>query len=161
MNNPAEHSSMTVRQGLLQQFEAWIGFVRTLEQDEVKWNTSLGDGRWSVREVVSHIALWDKYFFEEAIEKIQLGEPLTVRHLDYDAFNENAKQHGKLIQTDLLADQAITYRTRILELIASFSEVKFNGEYTDADGQPFTVVRYLKDFIWHDNHHLEQMKPIL
>ncbi|MDF2668317.1 MAG: DinB family protein [Paenibacillus sp.] len=161
MNDLEKQQAGTEKQNLLEQFQTWLDFVRSLELDEVKWNLSLGDGRWTVREVVSHIALWDQYFLVGAIEKIHDGVPLTVKHLNYDEFNENAKSYGKQTSVADLSDLAFTCRQRLLDTIETFPEPVFYNEYADADGHPFTVVQYLKDFIWHDQHHLAQMKPLL
>lgn len=148
------------KEELLQQFRQWVAFVQSLETADERWNIQLGDGKWSVREVVSHIALWDKYFLEEAIDPIHNSVPLTVKHLDYDAFNENAKQYGKRTSPSDLSEQAISYRLQIIQRIEGFSQSVYEGRYVDADGHPFVLEQYLKDFLWHDNHHMDQMRSL-
>ena len=46
----------------------------------------------------------------EAIAKISTGDALTVRHLEYDAFNEEARQYAKTLSTKELVDRTITVR---------------------------------------------------
>lgn len=150
---------MSSKSSLLEQFHQWIAFVQSLEHAEESWDVQLGEGKWSVREVVCHIMLWDRYFLEEAIEPLSKQVPLTVKHLDYDIFNENAKQVGRNTSPKQLSEQAVKYRTKIMERIQSLSDDEYVRIYVDADGHPFQLEQYLKDFIWHDGHHMDQMKP--
>jgi hypothetical protein len=152
---------MSSKSSLLEQFQQWIAFVQRLEHVEENWNVQLGEGKWSVTEVVSHIMLWDRYFLEEAIEPIHKQVPLTVKHLDYDIFNENAKRVGQITSPKQLSEQAVSYRKKIMDRIQSMPEDDYVRTYLDADGHPFQLEQYLKDFIWHDDHHMDQMKPFV
>lgn len=87
MNKEMEH--------LLQTFEEWTLFVKTLTHLEEKiWNSSLEKGKWTIKSIVSHMMLWDRYFYKEAIEKIAPHQPVTLRHLDFDEFNRKAVEYG-------------------------------------------------------------------
>jgi hypothetical protein len=104
---------------------------------------NVGEGKWTILEIVGHIMLWDKYFLEESIEKIFNKSILTVQHLNFDEFNSKAKIHVKTISISELSDE------------------EYLKTYIDGDGNPFYVTQYLKDFIWHDQHHINQMKNML
>lgn len=150
------------KEQLLQQFGQWTAFVTDLEKyDERFWNQSLGAGKWSVRQVVAHILRWDDYFYEESIAKLSEASPLTVKHLDYDEFNELAKTYGKATSIAVLTAQAVQSRMRILDKIASLTDEQYAATYTDADGHPFEVEQYMKDFIWHDQHHIQPIQRLL
>lgn len=150
------------KEELLGQFGDWIRFVQELGQmDEYIWNQSIADGKWSVREVVAHIQRWDDYFFEEAIAKAAASEPLTVRHLDYDLFNEKAKHRGKSATIGQLTEEAVASRSRIIRTIENASESVYARVYEDGDGHPFAFGQYLKDFLWHDRHHMDQIKRLI
>lgn len=153
---------MNKKNQLIEQYSAWINFIKVLEeQKEDFWNQPLGEGKWSVRDVVSHIMKWDKYFFEEAIRKVSEGEELTVKHLDYNVFNEQAKQYGRTCSIQELVEQTKTYRQTLIDHIQSLSDEQYDKEYTDADGHPFQTAVFMKDFIWHDQHHMKQIQPLL
>lgn len=49
--------------------------------EDADWEAPLEAGKWSLQDVLCHIMLWDKYFYEEALVKIQEGLPLTAAHL--------------------------------------------------------------------------------
>ncbi|MGO4544444.1 GNAT family N-acetyltransferase [Paenibacillus sp. 2TAB23] len=150
------------KEQLLSAFGRWNAFIADLgKYDERYWNQSVASGKWSVREVVAHILKWDEYFYKAAISKIEEGIPLAIQHLDYDQFNDAAKEYGLSTPVTELVSEAIASRQRIIHTIAAFSEEQYGGVYMDVDGQPFETVQYLKDFIWHDNHHVEPIKRLL
>lgn len=144
---------------LLASFQDWIHFLgKRQEQSEHVWNEPVAPGKWSLRAVVSHIMLWDKYFYDYAIDKIRKQEPLTLKHTDYDEFNKNAQSYGEQISIEELVRQSISYREQIIAVIQSLSDDLYEKEYVDGDGHPFFVAQYLKDFIWHDQHHIVQLE---
>ncbi|WP_082360666.1 GNAT family N-acetyltransferase [Bacillus sp. FJAT-28004] len=152
----------TEKEQLLCNFGEWITFITDLAHyNERFWNQSVALGKWSVREVAAHILRWDEYFYEEAILKVQAGLPLTVKHLHYDEFNEKAKTYGKSTSIVELVREAISIRERIIDTIAHLTDEQYGAAYVDADGHAFEAGQYLKDFIWHDRHHLEQIKRML
>lgn len=147
---------------LLEQFQNWVNFVHMLEDQEASlWNTPIAAGKWTVREVVSHIMHWDMYFLNEAIVKITQNQPVTSKHLDYDEFNEQAREIGRKTNIPRLVEQAIQYREEIMNHINSMTEEQYDGIYMDEDGNDFGVATYLQDFIWHDQHHMKQIMNLL
>lgn len=144
---------------LLKQFEEWNDFVTKIIDSD--WKTPLDDGKWGIHDVVNHIMFWDKYFLEEAIMPIIHGEELTVRHLDYDQFNQKSTEFGRYQNKDNLMKLTKNVRIQILEAIKSMNEDQISAEYIDADGNKFTVETYVKDFIWHDRHHMNQIEAVL
>ncbi|MDP5275735.1 DinB family protein [Chengkuizengella axinellae] len=147
---------------LLVKFNQWTKFVENLkdERDEI-WNKPIAVGKWTIREVVSHIMLWDQIFYERAIDKIANQVPLTLKHTNFDEFNEQAKQYGRTTSVKTLSENSIFYRKKIIEQIETLSDENYNKVYTDKEGKAFHVTQYLKDFLWHDKHHMDQMKECL
>jgi len=139
-------------------FEQWITFCRSLSQlDQQIWDSSIKADKWSVKSIVSHIMLWDRYFYEEAIRKIASNQEITLIHQDFDEFNQKAIQYARNITADQLLKDAIDIREKIIATIRSLSEEQIEYHYVDGDGRVFQVKQYLIDFIWHDQHH---MKPL-
>ena len=147
---------------LINSFEEWIAFVLSLSDlSDDNWSSSIEAGKWSIKDIVCHIMLWDKYFCEEAIEKIITKEPLTLKHLDYDDFNKKAVEYGKLITTKELMEMAVTNRRGIIEAIRNMSEATIAHHFEDSEGNIFNVNQYIKDFIWHDQHHVNPLNEYL
>lgn len=153
---------MASREQLLHEFAALIPFAESLRGlDEAAWTAPIAPGRWAVRDIVAHIMLWDKYFLEEAIGRITQGEPLTVRHLDYDDFNRQALTFAATRNQKVILDLVIRFRSEIIRQLTMLGEERASRRYTDADGHPFIVGHYVADFIAHDTHHMEQIRGFL
>jgi hypothetical protein len=147
---------------LLQTFEEWTLFVKTLSRLEEKvWNSSLEKGKWTIKSIVSHMMLWDRYFYKEAIEKIALNQPITLKHVDFDEFNRKAVEYGNRTEVSEIVDKAITYRHKIMNDIRGLSEEQIQLKYKGLDGNLFYIPEYLEEFIWHDQHHMKPLKTYL
>ncbi|AZN40839.1 DinB family protein [Paenibacillus albus] len=144
---------------LMVTFESLMSFaasLRTLSIDE--WTSPLESGKWSTQEVMAHILLWDRYFLSAAIAPIADGTPLTYKHINYDLFNANAAAYAKTISQDELITACIAVRGELVERLKSLDETQQNEVYYDGDGHPFTILKYLEDFVGHDAHHREQIE---
>jgi hypothetical protein len=104
---------------------------------------------------------WDKYFFEEAIERISNGRELKLKHLVFDEFNREAAEKGKDLPKEQLIELTLKYRNAILDTIKSMTEDQRSRKYKDADGNDFCIETYLRDFIWHDRHHMRQIEQVI
>jgi len=146
---------MNIRSDLLNQFKEWNDFV--LGITDLDWKTPISDGKWAIHDVVSHIMLWDKYFYETTIGPIARDESITLSLMDFDLFNKNAIEYGKTKTKDELIELTLKYRNLILDCISGLGEVDYSKEYVDGR---FTFESYLRDFILHDQHHMMQIKEI-
>lgn len=146
---------------MLLEFKALIPFVLSLKEvSEEHWNKPIAAGKWTFKDIICHLMLWDKYFYEGAIKKVVLKESLTIKHLDFNEFNANAIEYAKLISKQTLIEQFVWYRTRIIEAAAGLSEEEY-VEYIDEDRKKFSVRSYIRDFIAHDEHHKKQIEQFV
>ncbi|GMK37202.1 hypothetical protein PCCS19_02550 [Paenibacillus sp. CCS19] len=153
---------MMNREQLVEQFAQLISFVEGLrELDEETWTAPIEPGKWTTRDVVAHIMLWDQYFLEEAIGKIAAHQPLTVKHLNFDEFNNNAVVYAKTKEKPEIIDLTIRYRAAILEHLRQLTDDEWTEVHQDGEGHPFAVDHYVPDFIAHDEHHIKQLQAFL
>jgi Uncharacterized protein conserved in bacteria len=150
------------REQLTDAFARLIPFVEGLRQlDEETWTMPIARNKWTTRDIIAHIMLWDKYFLECAIAKIAARQPLTVKHLDFDEFNCNAVDYAKTRGQAELLDLAIRYRTEIIEHLRQLSDSEWTEVHQDGEEQPFAIDHYVPDFIAHDEHHRKQLEHFL
>ena len=124
----------------MQSFRALIPFVQSLRSmSDGQWHCPLQPGKWSTCAVIGHIVLWDQHFIEEAIQPLASDTPLTLRHTDYDLFNQQAAVYALTVSQAQLIDACITQRQRLMNLITSLSAEQSNGLYMDGDGNPFAI----------------------
>lgn len=150
------------REQMVIEFEAYIPFVQSLsEVSEQHFNEPIAPGKWSLKDNICHLMLWDKYFYEGAIKNIVMKEPVTTKHLDFNAFNANAIEYAKLVTKYTLIEQFVQVRTKIIEAASSFTDEEFDQEHKDGDRKKFSVRKYLRSFISHDKHHKKQITQYL
>lgn len=147
---------------MIEKFNSFIPYVVTLNDlDENHWNSPIAEGKWSLKDVICHIMLWDKYFYEEAIEKMKQKRPLTLQHLNFDEFNANARGYSKTQTKEEIVQQFVNYRTKIIQDISGLSEEDYIQEYLDGDNHAFSIQEYLIGFVPHDEHHKQQIENYL
>jgi hypothetical protein len=147
---------------LIESFREWISFSRSLQElPEKSWDSSMEADKWTIKDVVCHMMLWDKYFYEEAVNKIATAQPISLKHVNYDEFNDRAIIYAKTITTEELIEKTIDYREKIIADIEALSEDAVNRNYIDGDGNLFYIPQYMKDFIGHDQHHMKPLKTFL
>lgn len=146
---------------LLVVFEEWIGFARSLqEQSEDIWNSSLEEGKWTIKDIVCHMMLWDKYFYEEAVHKMATGQPVALELGDFDEFNKQAMVYAQTISTPELVNKVVFYREAIISDIRTTPAHVIEQNLNDSSNK-FNLTEYLHDFIWHDQHHIQPIKDFL
>ncbi|SEN31154.1 DinB family protein [Paenibacillus sp. OV219] len=147
---------------LMVTFESMISFAASLRGlSNGEWTSPLEPGKWSTQQVIAHIMLWDRHFLREAITPIAAGTPLTFKHSNFDQFNENAATYAKSISHEELITACIEVRSELVGKLKSLNETHHNEVYRDGDGNPFTVLAYLEDFVDHDTHHKEQIERFI
>ncbi|MGO4274466.1 DinB family protein [Paenibacillus sp. TAF58] len=153
---------MKSKELLIKEFSTLILFVQSLRQlDDGTWVTPIEESKWTTRDVVAHLMFWDKYFFEEAIEKITTRQQVTSQHLNFDEFNKRAIEYAKIKEKQEIIDMTIHYRNEILRHLGLIPEEEFVKEHVDGDGNNFSVYNYLMGFIPHDAQHINQLKDFL
>ncbi len=152
---------MKSKEQLVEELSAIIPFVESLrEVDDEVWTAPLGEGKWSVRDILSHILLWDKYILEEALSKIVAGKPVTIRHLAFDEFNEGAIEYGKSKPRREIIDEAVDRRKGILDCLRQIPPKDYSRVYSGLDRE-FIVQGYARHFIIHDSSHMRQIEGFL
>ncbi|WMT38926.1 DinB family protein [Paenibacillus sp. D2_2] len=147
---------------MIEEYDGFISFVASLcDLEDRYWDTPIAEGKWTVKDIVCHIMLWDKYFYEEAIEKIKLGEPLTLKHQDFNQFNAHAIQYAKSQTKQELYDQFVEYRKKIIQSISGLRDEEYLLNYVDGDGRKFSIYSYLRGFVPHDKHHKKQIQSFI
>ena len=144
---------------LILEFESLIPYIQSLNNlEDGDWEAPVETGKWSLKDMLCHIMLWDKYFYEEALVKMKEGQPLTAAHQDFNEFNVRAVIYAKTVTRQEAIAQFILYRSKIIELADAASDEALEQFYPDGDGRKFSIRNYLRDFIPHDKHHKKQME---
>lgn len=116
------------------------------------------EGRWSIREIVGHLYYWDKYNLEKMVPKMSKGASLPP-FPDHDQHNKEAISYLTNQSVESIINTFINTRQ---ELIESMLKIDGNIRFTIGKGKrQFSGESFIKTFIKHDAHHLEQINEKL
>lgn len=122
-----------------------------------EWETAAVSGDWTPRDVVAHIAAWDRWVYTVA-RHLSAGRPLPadLTAIQTDSFNARAvveRHHWPLKQ---LLDDFIVARRQLIVLIAGLREEVLGREQTVA-GESWTIAGLAQSLIDHDQEHSNQL----
>jgi len=134
----------------------WIDFISTLMPcPEDVLCTPIEEGKWSVRDIVSHIMGWDKDFMKTLDRIIRQGEAILQEHHDVQAFNEASVAYGRTMKPHDLLREAAFQREQLIRKLQQVSEEAFTRPM---HGSPYTLETFLQEmFVNHDRHHEKQI----
>lgn len=153
---------MKSKQTYLNEFGEFIDLVKKLDHyNETVWGSPIAEGKWCMQEIISHMMLWDKLFWEEAIQKIANHEQLTYKNRSFESFNASARVFGMTQTKAQVIEQAIAYRSKLIACLEQIPEADYDKSFTDGDGKSFQIAEYIEDFVGHDRHHASQIHHYL
>jgi hypothetical protein len=139
----------------IQELNDLVLFVEELSQnDTVRWDVSIENGKWSINDIISHIWLWDKYSLSLMIPLIRHG--VTLRFIDQTAINSNAESFARTLQhKGQLIENFIETRR---ELIIKCKDILHENVKFFVGKKEHNIETYVKKFITtHDKHHMNQI----
>ncbi|WP_172798798.1 DinB family protein [Paenibacillus sp. FJAT-26967] len=136
-------------------FLLWVGELRRTGQN--LWLVPISAGKWSLREVLTHLMYWDKNNLETMVPLMTEGAQLFF--VDIEKHNQEAAAWAQSYRTlDALIDDVIAVRQQLLELL----EVKYdNTTAFTIDYEDYTYRKFVDVFIHHDEHHKKQIEAFL
>ena len=143
----------------LQQYIEWVEALHTLP--EKKAAMPYADGKWSPKEILMHMAEWDRYTLEERLPYMKESSSVqeVLSDIPFDEFNAEAARQAKDKTFEEIRAYAVDMRGRLLSELAQVKEERWDepihiGEFT------ITMRQYFTDFIEHDQHHKKQIDSI-
>lgn len=153
---------------LIAKLDAFNNWVLKLEKiDEDLFFKPYKEGKWSPAEIISHITYWDKYILEELLPTIRQGAEITS--IEFELVNQPAAEYAlsgvtmkHLLDCQIKARKELVKALEEKEVEAFFVNFTIDGEEIDSySGYPNNLYNYMSSFIWHDNHHKDQIEELL
>ena len=147
---------------LISDLEQFLSFVRSLERlKDDEWFEPLGEGKWSIHDIVTHIMKWDEYFNNVTFPTLTQNKlPELKEHPDYLGFNEQSVSYGKGRTRQEIIEETIRNRQMMISNLSMLEDYKFSAVYPG--DREFTLESYIKEFfISHDKHHMNQINQFL
>ncbi|GAA0471471.1 DinB family protein [Alkalibacillus silvisoli] len=144
---------------VFKQFEETMDIIQKLKEvPESQLTEAISEGKWSIREIVGHLYYWDKYNLEEMVPLMANGAKLP-QFPNHDEHNEEAASYIKDHSVESVIKNFIETRK---ELIEAISKVGKDTRFTIGQGKrKFSDESFIKIFVKHDIHHLQQINKKL
>lgn len=112
-------------------------------------------GKWSIKQILGHLADCDRQVFLPRIRALREADGLVFDRVDQDGMDERSGWNDKIVQEVLDALQEA--RTRLLEEFEGVSGPVWDHRATFGRDDVRTVREYAEHIARHDAHHLAQI----
>ncbi|MBT2678374.1 DinB family protein [Bacillus sp. ISL-35] len=120
----------------------------------------LGEGKWAVAAVVSHLLFWDKFSLEKRFPFFK-EDAVLPSFPDFQEINDMARDYAENNATkDQILDELLEVRQEFHEMLERMNQDALAVSFKISDHQ-MTTGTYFADFIWHDLHHQKQVDAVL
>ncbi len=136
-------------------FLPWVEKLRTTDKD--LWLKPISIGKWSIREILTHIMYWDKNSLEMMVPNMEEGA--TLFFVDIEQNNQEAAVFAQsYITLDALIDDLIKSRQQLIGLL---NDKYDNTTKFTIDNRNYTYKKFVNVFMHHDEHHIKQIEAFL
>ena len=152
---------------IIQEFASYTEWLDSLEKlSESDWNERMDSEKWTVKQIILHIAHWDNHLLNVIIPSVKNGEGMIFP--DFDSFNARATKRAGKLTGDAVLKESLSSRRTLVTMLESLSEetltfkTSANGVSHDPhQGAPYSLHVIIEEFIEHDRHHMKQVESIL
>jgi uncharacterized damage-inducible protein DinB len=111
------------------------------------------EGEWTIKDVLGHIASWDKTCLEP-LQRYANGEPFQVEVIeDYLAWNDDQAAAKRDLPLDVVLDELAITRQELIAVAASLSAKQWERQISFPWGGEGTVAQVLDGLSGHEMGH--------
>ncbi|WP_339252513.1 DinB family protein [Sporosarcina sp. FSL W8-0480] len=139
----------------LEKYIDWVDSLQTLSEHQA--NSPYREGKWSPKEILMHMAEWDRFTVDERLPEMHEGNVLT--NVPFEPFNEGAARLANEKTFEETRIYAKEQRERIITRLQLIDETDWIKEFKIGN-HSMSIKQYFADFVWHDSHHKEQIELV-
>lgn len=127
------------------------------EIDPQLYKKAIIDGRWSIHENATHIAVTDVYGFQKRLEQFKNEDKPKIEPLSGDNF-----EAGFFMKLDLnkSINDFFKIRQRTIDLAKEFNENDWNKKAIHPEYKTYTPYIMLRHLLMHDHNHLYKIEDM-
>lgn len=151
----------------VKRLEEYCFFVESLRGlHHALWSEPIADGKWSIREIIGHIAKWDEFLATTALPGLQTGNTVSFPENPQEVNQRAAKYARETAQQELI-DEAVKVRHQVINEFTDLlvkqgnMPISINGAQFSESGEQLRLQYLIDDFAGHDAHHKKQIKDFL
>lgn len=138
----------------------FITFIHSLKSiDENLLRKPIGEGKWSIIEIVGHFYPWDEFVLQQRIPYLFSDEHLP-KAPGIDELNNQSSLQSRIEDVENTLEKCIHIRQELLSQIKQIPEDDWLVPI-QINQTTLTFYEYLKGLMEHDIHHINQMKSTI
>ncbi|SEJ71725.1 DinB superfamily protein [Bhargavaea ginsengi] len=145
-------------------YSDWLFELKSVDPHVLK--KPLAEGKWSASEIIAHILKWDEHLSDRVIPAVLEGEGMAFP--EFGPFNNRAAAYAEKVTPGRLITEAGAARNQLVSRLFELPEsvlvrpAASNGDsHCPYTGSPYTLIYIIGDFIYHDQHHRQQIDDFL
>lgn len=139
----------------LKKYLEWADSLHSLTEQQA--DVPYQEGKWSPKEILMHMAEWDRFTLEHRLQRLR--ESKELENVEWGPFNEQAAKLSKEYSFDEVIALAKGNREQIIEWLEGVDEAEWMKPFNIGE-HVLTLIEYFSDFASHDSHHKEQIESI-
>lgn len=139
----------------LKKYLEWVDSLHSLTEQQAV--APYQEGKWSPKEILMHMAEWDRFTLEDRLQRMKESEKLE--DVEWGPFNEQAAKLAKEYSFDEVIALAKQHRRQIIEWLEGMDDEEWTQPFNIGE-HVLTLKDYFSDFASHDSHHKEQIESI-
>ncbi len=119
------------------------------------------DGSWRIRDILGHIATWDRQV-AQSLRAYSQGKEYAIPDFEEDGFNEEDVKRQRALTSEQIYEEWQTARGMFKDAVREIPQNLFPGDLLYPWGdERGTVVKLVKEMCDHDKeHHSEIMRAV-
>ncbi|MBT2583849.1 DinB family protein [Planococcus sp. ISL-109] len=147
---------------ILQVFEEYEVYMESLLKtlsESSDAHKPIADGKWSIAQMVMHLAEWDRFIRSERLPHMKAGAHLDALS-DVDAFNRQAIDKANTLGFPEIVGQAIQERRALKQQLSAVAPEQWSAVFYVGQKE-MTMGQYFAGITQHDAHHFKQIDAFL
>lgn len=145
---------------ILEHQQKFIGFIQKLENfNENLLRKPIGEGKWSVIEIIGHFYAWDEFVLQYRIPYLLSAKDLP-KGSKADDLNSQSALIARTEDIESTFKKCIHIRYELINQLSNISDDNWLMEL-QINQSKLTLYEYLKGLMEHDLHHFKQIKSAL
>ena len=135
----------------------WVNRLRKLPDDS--WRTPIGEGKWTIAEVIGHLIPWDEFVLVQRIPYL-LNAVALPKSPEVELVNQQAAELSRIRSKGDTINQFIEIRKSLIEEIRNIPDELW-GHNLSVGGKSISLIDYFAGLMEHDHHHFSQIHEIV
>lgn len=142
-----------------QDYEIYLASLTTSVKTDADAHVPIAEGKWSIAEIIMHLAEWDRFVRTQRLPHIKEGQPVE-NFPDVDAFNRTAVEPAGRMSFSAVLAYAQKERALLAKEIEEMDAAQWNEAFK-AGGKNTSAAVYFEGVVQHDEHHRQQIDAFL